>query len=151
MPEHLEKYAWPKGTSGNPGGRPRKRAVSDRYAELMESPLPEKIRRAMELPAGALWGDAIVLAGARTSLRNTEAGTSARKEIRESIEGKSTQRFEFAAGDADSRLAEFVVVYATAVPGIEEKPEPVDESQIIDVAPEQPELLEDPKRENEEK
>jgi hypothetical protein len=138
---HLEKYAWPKGVSGNPGGRPKKRAVSDRYAELMESPLPEKIRRAMELPAGALWGDAIVLAGARTGLRNTEAGTSARKEIRESIEGKSTQRFEFSAGDADSRLAEFVVTYADAIPGVEEK--------VIDVKPEQPELLEDPQREQE--
>jgi hypothetical protein len=143
VPKQLAEHVFQPGRSGNPGGRPRKRAVSDRYAELMESPLPEKIRRAMELPAGALWGDAIVLAGARTGLRSTEAGTSARKEIRESIEGKSTQRFEFAAGDADSRLAEFVVVYATAVPGAVDP-------KIIDVAPEQPELLEDPSREDKE-
>src|SRR6266851_4184677 len=84
-----------KPTQCNPGGR-RKRVLSDRYAELMESVLPEELRKPLKLPVGALWGDAIALVSARTALKSTEVGVSQRKEIADRIEGKSAQRFELA-------------------------------------------------------
>lgn len=86
---------WKPGQSGNPKGRPRKRPLSDRYEALMESLLPKEIATAMKLPVGALWADAIAHVSARTALKHTEAGILQRKEIREAIEGKSTQRIEF--------------------------------------------------------
>jgi hypothetical protein len=119
---------WPKGTSGNPGGRKR-RVLSDRYAALMESVLPEELRKPLKLPAGALWGDAIALVSARTALRSSETGVAQRKELRESIEGKAAQRIEVHPfGDGPPKL---VVVYAPPLPQMEK----VREEKIIDVTP----------------
>lgn len=92
--EHLKPYSWKPGQSGNPGGR-RKRVLSDRYQQLMESLLPREIATAMKLPVGVLWADAIALISARTALKPNECGILQRKEIREACEGKATQRVEF--------------------------------------------------------
>jgi hypothetical protein len=119
---------WPKGVSGNPGGR-KKRALSDRYEALLESKLPEELRRPLKLPAGALWGDAIALVSARTALRSSETGVTQRKEIREAIEGRAAQRIEVHPfGDGPTAL---VVVYAPPLPQMENIPE----ERITDVTP----------------
>jgi Family of unknown function (DUF5681) len=47
MNPNLEKGAphrFKPGASGNPGGRPKKRPISERYEELAELELPEKER-----------------------------------------------------------------------------------------------------------
>ncbi len=96
--EVLKPTQWKPGQSGNPGGR-RKRVLSDRYQELMESPLPKEIATAMKLPAGALWADAIAHVSARTALKQTETGILQRKELREAIEGKAVARVEFSSDE----------------------------------------------------
>jgi hypothetical protein len=80
---------WVPGQSGNPSGRPRKRPISDRYAEMVETTLPNDVRAALRLPEGATYGDAIALAQARQAIKGKP---EAAREIREAIEGKSTQR-----------------------------------------------------------
>jgi hypothetical protein len=72
-------------------GRSKKRPISDRYAELLELPVPEKERRKHGLPEGATYGDALAVA---TFNRALEGQPDAIREIRESIEGKSSQRKE---------------------------------------------------------
>jgi hypothetical protein len=103
------------GQSGNPRGRPRKRPLSDRYEELMQEVLPEELRRALKLPPGTLWGDAIARVAGRTALKSTEAGILQRKEIADRIEGKATQRVEL--GGTGGGPPEFVVVYAAPLRG----------------------------------
>lgn len=80
---------WAPGQSGNPSGRPRKRPISDRYAEMVETMLPNDVRTALRLPEGATYGDAIAFAQARQAIKGKP---EAAREIREAIEGKSTQR-----------------------------------------------------------
>jgi hypothetical protein len=82
---------FPKGVSGNPSGRPKKRPISDRYAEIAEMPLEESIRQALKLPKGAKYGHATALAQARSAIKGK---TDAAREMREAIEGKATQRIE---------------------------------------------------------
>ena len=77
--------------SGNPGGRPRKRPISDRYAELAEIELPKKDRIKHGLPEGATHGDALAIVMFKAAL---EGKTDAAREIREAIEGKTGQRRE---------------------------------------------------------
>lgn len=80
---------WEPGQSGNPNGRPHKRPITDRYREILETLLPDEIRRALRLPTGATHGDAIALAQARQAIKGR---TEAAREIREAIEGKTAQR-----------------------------------------------------------
>jgi hypothetical protein len=94
------KPAWPKGVSGNPGGRPKRLLVTEQYIALSETPIPERLRLrlnkkfALELPPGSTWSQAMVMA---QFLKATEkGGTDAAKEIREAIEGRVPQRVELA-------------------------------------------------------
>jgi Family of unknown function (DUF5681) len=92
--ENLEKgeaTRFKPGVSGNPGGRPRKRAISDRLQEKAETVLPEKLRILHGLPEGVTYADATVLATFRSAIKGrTEAG----REVREAIEGKTGPRKE---------------------------------------------------------
>lgn len=114
---------------GNPGGpgAPRKRPITEEYDEVVRELLPEKERRALGLPPGTTWGRAIALSRARHALLKT--GVADAKEMREAIEGKSTQRIELTAHRED-RTPEFVVVYATPIPGLKEE-----SKDIIDMVP----------------
>jgi hypothetical protein len=86
---------WAPGQSGNPSGRPRRRPISDRYAEMVETLLPDDIRNAVGLPKGATYGDAIALGQARQAIKGKP---DAAREIREAIEGKTWQRDHEADG-----------------------------------------------------
>jgi len=97
---------YPKGTSGNPGGKRHKLPLTDRYADRIEEKLPEKFRKwliakapplAEVLIPGSKYGDMVVIA---QILQAAKGKTEAAKEIREAIEGKSIVRLrqEMASG-----------------------------------------------------
>jgi hypothetical protein len=103
-PENLKPFQ--PGQSGNPGGRPRKRPISGRYAELAETELPEALRKELSLPKGATYGDAIAMGLVRAAIKGE---TGAAREVREAIEGKATQRIEIAdttRADAFEKMTE---------------------------------------------
>ncbi|MGA7624591.1 MAG: DUF5681 domain-containing protein [Candidatus Acidiferrales bacterium] len=89
---NLLKGTWQPGQSGNPGGRPKKKPITDRYHRIVETELPDEIRGALGLPRGATFGDAIALALVRQAIKGD---TTAAKEIREAIEGRSVTPAEF--------------------------------------------------------
>jgi Family of unknown function (DUF5681) len=103
---NLEKgvpYRFPPGQSGNPGGRPRKRPISDLYAELAEAELPEKERIKHGLPEHATYGHGIAMVMFRAAL---EGKADAAREIREAIEGKTGPRHETPVGPVTIRVVE---------------------------------------------
>jgi len=77
---------WRPGQTGNPGGRPKKKPITDRYLRIVETELPDEIRAAIGLPRGATFGDAIAFAQAWQAIKGE---TAAAKEMREAIEGRS--------------------------------------------------------------
>jgi hypothetical protein len=85
LPTAMEAHRWKPGQSGNPGGRPRKRPISDRYQERAEMPLDEDLRILLKLPEGATYGDAVAIAQYRAAIKGRP---DAAREIREAIEGK---------------------------------------------------------------
>src|SRR6266480_7709186 len=94
-PEHLKSTRFQPGHAPTPGaGRPRKRPLTDRYREMLESPFPKDLCKKLGLPTGSTWGEAISEVHFRTALRSTESGNAARKEIADRLEGKSPVRFE---------------------------------------------------------
>ena len=80
---------WKPGESGNPSGRPKKRPISDLYAEFAERPVPEKLRRALGLAKGATFAEAQTVS-LFTAASN--GNVQAAREIREGIEGKASER-----------------------------------------------------------
>jgi hypothetical protein len=101
-PEHLKPYLWKPGIAPNPGGRPKKRPITERYSLVAEAPVPERARKALnrqwgslgiELQMGATWGDVMAMAAFLEGIK-TKNGTLARKDIREALEGKAPQRVE---------------------------------------------------------
>ena len=103
--EKGEPYRFRPGQSGNPGGRPRKRPISDLYAELAETELPEADRLKYRLPEGITYGAALAVRMFKAAL---EGKADAAREIREAIEGKTGQRQETPAG-----TVQLNVVYET--------------------------------------
>jgi hypothetical protein len=69
--------------------RRRSRLLSDRYAEILELPLPFAERMKRGLRQGATWGDAIALAMVKAAANGNAVVA---REIRESTEGKAPQR-----------------------------------------------------------
>jgi hypothetical protein len=97
------KPPWKKGCpSPNPGGRPKKNPISDRYAEVAETPVPERVRKIMKLRRGATHGDAIAFSQARAAIKGR---TDAAREFREAIEGKAAQRLQISGpGEGQVRI-----------------------------------------------
>jgi hypothetical protein len=109
--DQLETYQFKKGQpSANPTGRPKKRPVSEEAAKLMgEEAPPEIVRKYVRIGArqGDTWARIMVLARAVEALRH--GGTFAHKELRESIEGKASQRIELQSRE-DNQI-KIVVVF----------------------------------------
>jgi len=82
---------WGPGQSGNPGGRPKKQPITERYAILAETPLDDRLLRTLKLPKGSTYADAAALGQFKAAI---EGKTNAVREIREALEGKSTSRVE---------------------------------------------------------
>jgi hypothetical protein len=96
----IEAHQVKAGEVLNPAGVNRKRPYSDRHAEWVEKPLPEKMRQKFNkrcggevvLPIGATWGDAEV---GRSHYEAAVFGNiRALKENADRIEGKPPQRLE---------------------------------------------------------
>jgi hypothetical protein len=90
------KEPWKPGESGNPNGRPRKRPMSEAYDDYLREPVPPAQLAAMKakgvpVKAGMTNADIIALAMGKAAV---EGNTLAAKEMREAVEGKSTQRIE---------------------------------------------------------
>jgi hypothetical protein len=67
-------------------GRPKRRPITERYAVLAETPIEEDERKELKLPEGSTYADAAVHAVYRRAMKGD---TSAIREIREALEGKS--------------------------------------------------------------
>jgi hypothetical protein len=93
-PQNLKP--WKPGESGNPGGRPKKTPITDSYEKMARKRLPEDLRIMLKLPKGAKYADAVSAAQYRSAIKGK---TDAARELRESIEGKTTQRLELTGAE----------------------------------------------------
>jgi Family of unknown function (DUF5681) len=79
------------GQSGNPSGRPKRRPVSEAYSAGLSAELPTALRRQLNLPVGSTWAEAVAAGTIRSAVKGNHAAS---RELREALEGKSTQRLE---------------------------------------------------------
>jgi hypothetical protein len=112
---------WKPGESGNPSGRPKKRPISDSYAEFAQRPLPEKLRRELGLQEGVTFAEAQTMSLFTAAAKGS---VTAAREIREAIEGKANERWDPKVPEN----ATIRVVYGTREPKPASSPETTEES-----------------------
>jgi hypothetical protein len=106
-PDKTKPFRWPKGVTGNPGGRPRKKPLTELYAvfaDLQIDELPPRIRKRfkdreeLSLAANGVLG---------LYLSMGEGSHSAAKELREGIEGKLTEKIDLTV-DVNKDIVEWL-------------------------------------------
>ena len=79
---------WKKGQSGNPGGRPRTKPLTDAYRQNVSLVITPKVAKEMRLPAGFVGmtiAEAIAIGQAIAAIKGS---TIAAREIADRIEGR---------------------------------------------------------------
>lgn len=84
-PDVGKPYQWKKGQSGNPGGRPKCKTLSDAYRHKLEEPVPNDSE-------GRTWAELIAVAQVRDAVRGN---VQAAREIADRTEGRPRQAIEF--------------------------------------------------------
>jgi hypothetical protein len=103
---------WKPGQSGNPGGRPKKRPITEAYEQFTNETLPEDMCEKLGLKKGSTYAQGI---GRVQVLKALKGDPRAIAEIADRIEGKSTQPVEL-AGDPDAPLAAKLVLVDAGAP-----------------------------------
>lgn len=101
VPAHRGLRPWPKGVSGNPGGRPKKLPVSEAYRKLLEA---RSNGGKITLPEDATNAD-VMAVGQFLAAFNGSANSA--REMREAVEGRSPLRL--AVNSSDVNNAELLV------------------------------------------
>lgn len=91
MPEKPKNVQLPCGLdeNTNASGSPRGLPISSLYLDLARRVLPEELRTELHLADGATYGDALAKTLFDAAIKGN---TLAAREIRESVEGKASQR-----------------------------------------------------------
>lgn len=92
---------WKPGQSGNPSGRPKRDPITQAYKDLCNLPLPEKIRKTLNLEKGATFYQAIAVSQIFAAVKGSVKHA---KEIADRVEGKAIQKIEI-AGEGGSGLS----------------------------------------------
>lgn len=92
----LAPYRWQKGQSGNPGGRPRQKPISDAYKQALQ----------FTDANGVTFAQLIAQAMLEKAMRGDVAAT---KEVTDRVEGSVRQAMDILFGGlTDAQLAEFL-------------------------------------------
>jgi len=88
----IKPHSFRPGQSGNPGGRNKKRPITDEYFALADVEVPKEVCKALKIKyvPGRTFSQANALTRFMDALRKD--GHLASKEIREAMEGKAPQR-----------------------------------------------------------
>jgi len=107
--EQLIPYQFKPGQSGNPGGRPRLKAVTDPLKETLGSPIPERMMAALKQPVRELlielfgenptFGEMIAVKLIQSSSKGDMFATNT---LLDRAEGRVTQKTELAGADGES-------------------------------------------------
>jgi Family of unknown function (DUF5681) len=105
---------WKKGQSGNPGGRPKTKPLTDAYRKSVSLVITPEVAKEMRLPAafvGMTVADVIAIGQAKAAIKGS---TIAAREIADRIEGR------FDAPEADKKPGGMIVVIRAPRPNYEE-------------------------------
>jgi hypothetical protein len=99
----LDPYRWKPGQTGNAGGRPKSKVLTDALRAALDKPISEEIRRTTNLKPGTTFAELL----AETMIREAIIGknkVSAFSEIADRVEGRAAQSVTL-GGDPETPIA----------------------------------------------
>ena len=93
--DHLRAYRWRKGESGNPGGRPKRKIITEAYEALLETKFPGD-------PKGRTYAQLLAEGQMKSAIKGK---TDAAREVTDRTEGPVSRIIE--VGGKDSGPIEF--------------------------------------------
>jgi len=79
---------WQPGQSGNPGGRPKRKPLTDAYAALLDKPIPPDMARQLKLDESTTYAQVIAMSLVREAVKGK---VNAAAEVADRVEGRITQ------------------------------------------------------------
>jgi hypothetical protein len=106
----LAQYKWPKGTSGNPSGRPKRLRITEDIRKYLDVEVPVAVLKRFKIPLDTkiVFSELIAM---RLIDKATRGNIPAAREIADRDEGKPKQRIEI-LGSAGNEI-KIRVVYET--------------------------------------
>ena len=100
-PGNLTPFEPGDGWTGNAGGRPKKRPITDEYFALADVEIPKEICKLLKIKyvKGRTFSQANALQRYMDMLKKDGSGHRSAKEVREAMEGKAPQRVEISGPD----------------------------------------------------
>jgi hypothetical protein len=93
----MEARKWKPGESGNVGGRPKRKPLTDAYAALLDKPIPSDMARQLKLDESTTYAQVIAMSLVREAVKGK---VNAAAEVADRVEGKITQPISGADGGA---------------------------------------------------
>ena len=108
LPEEAKPFMWKPGESGNPGGRPKKKPLTEAYEALMKQPIPGDSQ-------GRTFAEAIAFSMATEAIKG-KSKVSAASEIADRVEGRVLQQTEISGPDGGAIQAAITVEFVRPKP-----------------------------------
>lgn len=88
LPPGMAEKMWKPGQSGNPGGRPKRKPLTDAYAALLDKPIPSDMARQLKLDESTTYAQVIAMSLVREAVKGK---VNAAAEVADRVEGKIAQ------------------------------------------------------------
>jgi hypothetical protein len=96
---------WKPGQSGNPSGRPKRRPITDGYGEMAREKMPPELCKQLRMKPGSTFAQAVARA---LFIKAMKGDVRSATEIRQAIEGSTTQRLKNEMVDKQRTLEEIL-------------------------------------------
>jgi hypothetical protein len=92
----MAEKMWKPGQSGNPGGRPKRKPLTDAYAALLDKPIPPDMARQLKLDESTTYAEVIAMSLLREAVKGK---VNAAAELADRTEGRVAQAVEHSGPD----------------------------------------------------
>ena len=82
---------WKPGESGNPGGRPRRKPLSDAYSALLGQTVPPEIARQLRISEASTYAEVVAMALLKEAVKGK---VNAAAELADRVEGRVMERVQ---------------------------------------------------------
>ena len=96
LPPEFEAAQWKPGQSGNPGGRAKRKPLTDAYAAVLDRTIPPDMARSLHLPESATYAEVIAMSLLREAVKGK---VNAAAELADRTEGRVAQAVEHSGPD----------------------------------------------------